>query len=166
MKEEKENGGILPSLVSAEQKVLQLAAQGLSDKLIALQRRKSLSSATNTLHYISKKWGIAGRLKLVLLGLQKGEIKVKIPSDAKKKLNYLNEREKTILLCVNEGITNNLEIARKTGLSEGMVHYHKNRIFHKLGIFNSVGALPYALYLANKKGTVSTVPFIFLKKSS
>src|SRR5579862_2329457 len=68
----------------------------------------------------------------------------------------LTRREREILACVAEGISN-LEIARKLCISEQTVKTHLSRVFAKLNVKNRVGA---AMMFYGRAGTVTALPTV------
>ena len=56
----------------------------------------------------------------------------------------LTPKEVEVLLFIAEGLQNK-EIAQRLGISHKTVEFHKTRLYEKIGVTGTVGAVKYAL---------------------
>jgi DNA-binding NarL/FixJ family response regulator len=134
-------------LTSRDQQVLNLLAQGCSNREIGGELSISLQSVKKHLRMLFCRAGILDGRKRVKLALHvcKEETAVVAAFDC------LNRREAQISILVCEGLTNR-EIGKIVGTSEQLIKNHLHRAFNKLGVWSR---LELAMYVANHGGTDS-----------
>ncbi len=127
-----------------DQQVLNLLAQGCSNKEIGGELSISTRTVKQHLHMLCRRAGIFDGRKRVKLALYfyEGSGTVVTPCDG------LNPRESQISVLVWEGLTNR-EIGKIVGTSEQMIKNHLRRAFDKLGVWSR---LELAMYVANHGG--------------
>jgi DNA-binding NarL/FixJ family response regulator len=128
-----------------EQQVLNLLAQGFSNREIGGELSISLRTVKQHLRMLFLRAGICEGSKRVKLAryAHEGERAVMIPCED------LNPRESQISVLVWEGLTNR-EIGKIVGASEQVIKNHLRSVFDKLGVWNR---LELAMYVASHGGT-------------
>jgi DNA-binding NarL/FixJ family response regulator len=131
-------------LTPRDQQVLNLLAQGCSNKEIGGALSISLQSVKTHLRTLFCRAGILDGRKRVKLAryVCEGENAVMTPCDG------LTPKETQISILVWEGLTNR-EIGKIVGTSEQMIKNHLRRAFDKLGVWSR---LELAMYVANHGG--------------
>ena len=127
-----------------DQQVLNLLAQGCSNKEIGTELSISLQSVKTHLRTLFCRAGILDGRKRVKLAryVCEEESAVLTPCDG------LTPKETQISILVWEGLTNR-EIGKIVGTSEQMIKNHLRRAFDKLGVWSR---LELAMYVANHGG--------------
>ena len=126
------------------QQVLDLLAQGCSNKEIGGELNISSHTVKHHLHLLFRRAGILNGRKRVKLAryAHEGGSSVMTSCDG------LSPKESQISILVWEGLTNR-DIGKMVGTSEQMVKNHLHSAFDKLGVWSR---LELAMYMASRGG--------------
>jgi DNA-binding NarL/FixJ family response regulator len=127
-----------------DRQVLDLLAQGCSNKEIGDQLNISLHTVKHHLRLLFLRAGILDGRKRVKLARYCCEEESAVAAPC----GRLNPKESRISILVWEGLTNR-EIGKIVGTSEQMIKNHLRRAFDKLGVWSR---LELAMYVTNHGG--------------
>jgi DNA-binding NarL/FixJ family response regulator len=130
----------VPELSARQAQVLNLVAQGLSDREIGEELHMSAKTASNHVTKIHRKLGVSSRLQAIVEGVSRGIIDWPEFNSSATEREELSERERQILQCAATGLSAK-QVGRELGITKKTVYNHTVAILRKLGVDSTVNAV-------------------------